>query len=55
MKAKLFVIFAGSGTALKVALELGSNAVEYRINPEFVQVIRDKVRVLNEVDIGGLA
>ncbi len=39
--------FAGSGTTLKVALELGRNAVGYEVNPAFVEVIKEKVGALN--------
>jgi len=35
--------FVGSGTTLKVALELSRNAVGYEIQPEFVPVIREKL------------
>ncbi|MGC9101424.1 MAG: DNA methyltransferase [Caldisericum sp.] len=39
--------FAGSGTTLKVALELGREAVGYEINPKFVEIIKNKVGGLN--------
>ena len=39
--------FAGSGTALKVALELGRNAIGYEINPKFLELIKEKVGALN--------
>ncbi len=39
--------FVGSGTTLKVALELGRNSIGYEINPEFLNVIRDKVGALS--------
>ncbi len=39
--------FAGSGTTLKVALELGRKAVGYEINPDFLNIIRDKVGALS--------
>lgn len=39
--------FAGSGTTLKVALELGRRAVGYEINSGFLDVIREKVGALN--------
>ncbi|GIV05955.1 MAG: methyltransferase [Fimbriimonadales bacterium] len=35
--------FAGSGTTLKVALELERNAVGYEVQPDFVPIIRQKV------------
>lgn len=37
--------FAGSGTTLKVARELGRNSIGYEINPSFVNLIRDKLGV----------
>ncbi len=36
--------FAGSGTTLKVARELGRNSIGYEINPEFEPIIQDKIR-----------
>lgn len=39
--------FAGSGTALKVALELGRKAIGYEINPAFLELIKEKVGPLN--------
>ncbi len=39
--------FAGSGTTLKVALELGRKAVGYEINPEFLEIIKGKVGALS--------
>jgi hypothetical protein len=39
--------FAGSGTTLKSALELGREAIGYEINPEFVELIKRKVGNLN--------
>ena len=35
--------FAGSGTTLKVARELGRNSIGYEINPEYESVIREKI------------
>lgn len=35
--------FAGSGTTLKVARELGRNSIGYEINPEFESIIRAKI------------
>lgn len=35
--------FAGSGTTLKVARELGRNSIGYEINPEYASVIREKM------------
>lgn len=37
--------FAGSGTTLKVARELGRNSIGYEINPAYEQVIREKIGV----------
>jgi len=39
--------FAGSGTTLKSALELGREAIGYEINHEFVELIKRKVGTLN--------
>jgi site-specific DNA-methyltransferase (adenine-specific) len=35
--------FAGSGTTLKVARELGRNSIGYEINPTYASVIREKL------------
>ena len=35
--------FAGSGTTLKVARELGRNSIGYELNPEYTSIIRDKI------------
>ncbi|MFW9964085.1 MAG: DNA-methyltransferase [Candidatus Sifarchaeia archaeon] len=35
--------FAGSGTTLKVARELGRNSIGYEINPAYEPVIREKI------------
>ena len=35
--------FLGSGTTVKVALELGRRVVGYEINPDFAEVIREKI------------
>lgn len=37
--------FLGSGTTVKVALELGRNAIGYEIQPEFVPIIRQKLGI----------
>lgn len=43
--------FAGSGTTLKVARDLGRNSIGYEINPEYERVIREKmVSVSNDDD-----
>jgi len=39
--------FAGSGTTLKVAIELGRRAIGYEINPDFVEIVKEKVGSLN--------
>ncbi len=39
--------FSGSGTTLKVALQLGRKAVGYEVNPKFLNIIKDKVGSLN--------
>ncbi len=38
--------FLGSGTTVKVALELGRNAIGYEIQPAFEPIIRQKLRTL---------
>lgn len=40
--------FLGSGTTLKVALELGRNGIGYEINPKFLQVIEKKLNLKND-------
>lgn len=35
--------FAGSGTTLKIARELGRNSIGYEINPNYASIIRDKI------------
>lgn len=35
--------FAGSGTTMKVARELGRNSIGYEINPSYVSIIREKI------------
>ncbi len=37
--------FLGSGTTVKVALELGRNAIGYEINEEFLEIIRKKLKL----------
>lgn len=39
--------FLGSGTTLKVALELERNAIGYEINPDFLEVINKKLNTIN--------
>jgi hypothetical protein len=39
--------FAGSGTTLKVAFELGREAIGYEINPKYIEIMRKKVEGLN--------
>lgn len=39
--------FAGSGTTLKVSLELGRKAVGYEINQSYLEIIKEKVGTLN--------
>ncbi len=48
--------FLGSGTTVKVALELNRNAIGYEINESFVDVIKEKVGIntlinFNKIDI----
>lgn len=40
--------FAGSGTTLKVARELGRNSIGYEINSDFESVIREKLDATSE-------
>jgi len=42
--------FLGSGTTIKVALELKRNAIGYEINRDFLKIIKQKVKV-NDVEI----
>ena len=35
--------FAGSGTTMKVARELGRNSIGYEINPDYIPIIREKI------------
>jgi DNA modification methylase len=42
--------FVGSGTTLKVARELGRNSIGYEINPEYEQVIREKIGVMTKTN-----
>jgi DNA modification methylase len=35
--------FGGTGTTMKVAKELGRNSIIYEINPEYVEIIKNKV------------
>jgi DNA modification methylase len=35
--------FLGSGTTVKVALELHRNVIGYEINPEFIPIIQNKI------------
>lgn len=39
----VFDPFLGSGTTMKVALELGRNAVGYELNPDYLPLVRGKV------------
>lgn len=39
--------FLGSGTTLKVALELERNGIGYEINPDFLEVINKKLNTIN--------
>lgn len=36
--------FLGSGTTMKAALKLRRNAIGYEINPDFLKIIKDKIR-----------
>ncbi len=41
--------FVGSGTTVKVALELGRNAIGYEIQPEFEPILRQKLGISDSV------
>ena len=41
--------FAGSGTTLKVARELGRNSIGYEINPNYTPIIREKIGADDEL------
>jgi len=43
--------FLGSGTTVKVALELGRNAVGYEINEDFLGIIEDKIGIKDKLPI----
>ena len=45
--------FVGSGTTVKVALQLQRNAIGYEIQPEFLPVIRQKLSTLQSNIFGG--
>lgn len=40
--------FVGSGTTMKVALELGRHCVGIELNPSYVRVIKERVPVLRK-------
>ena len=37
--------FAGSGTTLRVARELGRNSIGYEINPDYASIIKEKIGI----------
>lgn len=43
--------FLGSGTTVKVALELGRNAVGYEINDNFLDIIKEKIGIKDKLPI----
>jgi DNA modification methylase len=43
--------FLGSGTTVKVALDLGRNAVGYEINEGFLEIIREKIGIKDKLPI----
>jgi DNA modification methylase len=43
--------FLGSGTTIKVALELGRNAIGYEVQPEFLPIIRGKLGWANQREL----
>jgi len=44
--------FWGSGTTTLAARNLGRNSVGYEINPEFIEIAKDKLNI-NQIDIAG--
>lgn len=42
----------GSGTTSLAARNLGRNSIGYEINPEFIDIVKEKLNV-NQVDIAG--
>ena len=43
--------FLGSGTTVQVALELGRNAIGYEINPDFLPLIKERMKDTGTVEI----
>ncbi len=43
--------FAGTGTTLKVARELGRNSIGYEINPEYEPLIREKIGATSQSNV----
>ena len=39
--------FAGSGTTLRVARELGRNSIGYELNPDYAPIIKEKIGITN--------
>lgn len=46
--------FLGSGTTSLAARNLGRNSIGYEINPDFIEVVKDKLNV-KQIDIAGTA
>jgi len=40
--------FAGSGTTLRVARELGRNSIGYEINPDYASIIKEKIGITEQ-------
>ena len=43
--------FAGSGTTLRVARELGRNSIGYELNPAYERLIREKLGICDEASV----
>lgn len=43
--------FAGSGTTLRVARQLGRNSIGYEINPDYAPIIQERLGIRNDEDI----
>lgn len=46
--------FGGSGTTMKVARDLNRNSIIYEINPEYIEIIKDKINFNNASQNSGI-
>jgi modification methylase len=46
--------FGGSGTTMKVARDLNRNSITYEINPEYIEIIKDKLNFNNASQNSGI-